>query len=152
MKKKFRITVAGETYEVEVEEITEGEGGVENSSTANSTKVKREDEALSNQKSERVDAPSDSGKSSTASPKKHAEKEEADAAGVERVEAPMAGKVLELEVSEGDEVNAGDLIMVLEAMKMENEIHSLRGGTVTSIVVSKEESVDAGDHIMTIER
>ena len=156
MKRKFKVTVEGETYDVEVEEISEDEESGRTSSSAGKTEVKKKENTPSRQKTERVDASSGGSKTSTASsPDKSSEKtseeEASDAEGDGGVEAPMAGKVLELKVSEGEKVSQGDLIMILEAMKMENEVYAPRGGTVKNIAVSDEESVDAGDHIMSIE-
>ncbi len=69
----------------------------------------------------------------------------------ERVEAEMQGTILSVEVEEGDEVAAGDVLVVLEAMKMENDVVASRGGTVTSIAVTEEESVDMGDTLVVLE-
>jgi acetyl-CoA/propionyl-CoA carboxylase biotin carboxyl carrier protein len=54
-------------------------------------------------------------------------------------------------VSEGDEVAAGDVVCVLEAMKMENDVVTEAGGTVTQVVVSEGDSVDMGDVLVVIE-
>jgi acetyl-CoA/propionyl-CoA carboxylase biotin carboxyl carrier protein len=69
----------------------------------------------------------------------------------EQVTAEMQGTILEVNVSEGDEVAAGDVVCVLEAMKMENDIVSEAGGTVTQVVVSEGDSVDMGDVLVVIE-
>ncbi|MFC4988368.1 acetyl-CoA carboxylase biotin carboxylase subunit [Saliphagus infecundisoli] len=69
----------------------------------------------------------------------------------ERVEAEMQGTILSVEVEEGDEVEAGDVLVVLEAMKMENDVVASRGGTVTQIAVSEDESVDMGDTLVVLE-
>jgi acetyl-CoA/propionyl-CoA carboxylase biotin carboxyl carrier protein len=72
------------------------------------------------------------------------------AAGDE-VAAEMQGTILEVNVAEGDEVEAGDVLCVLEAMKMENDIVAERGGTVTEVAVSEGDSVDMGDRLFVIE-
>ncbi|WP_255167372.1 acetyl-CoA carboxylase biotin carboxylase subunit [Natrononativus amylolyticus] len=69
----------------------------------------------------------------------------------ERVAAEMQGTILSVEVEEGEEVAAGDVLVVLEAMKMENDIVASRGGTVTQIAVSEGESVDMGDPLVVLE-
>jgi acetyl-CoA/propionyl-CoA carboxylase biotin carboxyl carrier protein len=76
-----------------------------------------------------------------------------DAATVEgeSVTAEMQGTILEVNVEEGDEVESGDVICVLEAMKMENDIVAPRAGTVTQVAVSEGESVDMGDVLIAIE-
>ena len=71
-------------------------------------------------------------------------------AGVE-VTADMQGTILEVGVAEGDEVASGDVLCVLEAMKMENDVVAPRGGTVTHVAVSEGESVDMGDTLLVIE-
>jgi len=69
----------------------------------------------------------------------------------ERVEAEMQGTILSVDVAEGDEVAPGDVLLVLEAMKMENDVVASSGGTVTQVVVSEGESVDMGDVLVVIE-
>jgi biotin carboxyl carrier protein len=64
------------------------------------------------------------------------------------VVAPMPGIILSIAVKEGDQVNAGDAILVLEAMKMENEIHAPRDGTVKKIHVSEGTEVRAGSELI----
>jgi len=66
------------------------------------------------------------------------------------VTAPMPGVILKVLVEEGDMVNAGDPVMVVEAMKMENEIKAPRSGTVKEIVVETGESVNTGDILLVI--
>ena len=68
----------------------------------------------------------------------------------ECVAAPMPGTIVSVNVSEGQSVKSGDVLIVLEAMKMENEIKSPKDGTVSSVVVSKGESVDTGATLVTI--
>jgi acetyl/propionyl-CoA carboxylase alpha subunit len=67
------------------------------------------------------------------------------------VKAPMAGKVIRLLVREGDEVNAGQGIAVVEAMKMQNELKALRAGRVIRVAVKDGDTVGAGDALVTIE-
>ena len=72
-------------------------------------------------------------------------------AGPERIESAMPGRVVRLLVAEGDTVEAGQGVIVIEAMKMENEISSQKGGKVTSIEVSEGQSVEGGSALLTIE-
>ncbi len=68
----------------------------------------------------------------------------AGAQGAVKVNAPMPGKILKVAVSAGAAVKKGDVLLVLEAMKMENEIVAPQDGTVASINVSVGDSVEAG--------
>jgi pyruvate carboxylase subunit B len=67
-----------------------------------------------------------------------------------RVRAPMPGLVVRLEVEEGQEVSAGTGLLVLEAMKMENEIRSTAAGVVSQILVAPGQKVDKGTELIVI--
>ncbi|GAB7009652.1 biotin carboxylase N-terminal domain-containing protein [Halorubrum trueperi] len=73
------------------------------------------------------------------------------AEGGEAVEAEMQGTILSVDVAEGDEVAAGDVVCVLEAMKMENDVVAERGGTVAGVHVAEGDSVDMGDVLVVLE-
>lgn len=123
--KKFRISVNGSSYEVEVEELAGG-------SSAPATKA----------------APAPKVKPVK---KKAPKPKKAAPAGGHSIEAPMPGTVLSVKVSEGDSVSDGDVLLVLEAMKMENEIMADIDGTVASVMVNKDDSVDSGEVLIVIE-
>ena len=78
-------------------------------------------------------------------------REEAPTGDGESVTAEMQGTVLSVAVEEGDEVAAGDVVVVLEAMKMENDIVASRGGTVSHVAVAEGESVDMGNTLVVLE-
>jgi len=118
--RKFNVTVNGTTYEVEVEEL----GGVA------SAPVSRPAAAPSAPKS--APAP------------KAAPAAAAAPAGGKNVTAPMPGTVLSIPVKQGDAVKRGQVLLVLEAMKMENEIKSGVDGAVASIAVKVGDSVNTG--------
>ena len=65
-------------------------------------------------------------------------------AGGETVAAPMPGTILKVNVQPGQAVKAGEVLIVLEAMKMENEIMAPKAGTVAQVLVSKGSNVDTG--------
>ena len=124
--KKFRVRVNGKSYEVEVEEIAGGAPRLQPGS---------------NLKPLPPPAP-ESARKSPAGP--------APASGEIQVKSPMPGTILAINVREGDSVTQGQALLVLEAMKMENEIPSPIDGTITSIMVKKEELVSTGDILLTL--
>ncbi len=126
--KKFNITVNGSLYEVEVEEV----GG--ETSTVSAPKV---------------EAPRPAAK--PAAKKPEAPKAAPAAAGQTEITSPMPGSIWKVVASEGQEVAAGDVIVILEAMKMENEILAPRAGKVTKISVSDGATVNTGDQLAIIE-
>lgn len=67
------------------------------------------------------------------------------------IKAPLPGVVLDIKVNVGDTVNAGDTVVILEAMKMENNIHADKGGVVKSVCVNKGDSVLEGADLLIIE-
>ena len=71
-------------------------------------------------------------------------------AGGEKVCAPMPGTILSVNVSNGSVVKKGDVLMILEAMKMENEIMAPCDGTVTSVAAAKGAAVESGALLCTI--
>ena len=122
--KNYRITVNGTAYDVAVEELAEG--------------------AVASQP---VAAP----KAAPAAPKVAPKvAPAAGAAGAVKVNAPMPGKVLSVKAAVGQAVKKGDVLLVLEAMKMENEIVAPQDGTVASIQVSAGQSVEAGDVLASL--
>lgn len=68
----------------------------------------------------------------------------------EKINAPMPGNILAVNVKEGDTVKKGQVLMILEAMKMENEIMAGTDGTVTSVCVAKGATVETGTVLCTI--
>ena len=70
---------------------------------------------------------------------------------VNEINTPMYGKIIKILVKEGDWVNNGQILVVLEAMKMQNQIRSPRKGTIKSIKIVKDQSVKLGDILLTFE-
>jgi biotin carboxyl carrier protein len=73
------------------------------------------------------------------------------AAGPSRLEAPIPGKVVKVHVKVGDEVEAGQPLIVLEAMKMENELTAEQAGKLTAVHVEPGQTVDAGEPLAELE-
>jgi acetyl-CoA/propionyl-CoA carboxylase biotin carboxyl carrier protein len=72
-------------------------------------------------------------------------------AGGETVESEMQGTILSVDVAEDEAVEPGDVLVVLEAMKMENDVVASHAGTVTRVAVSEGDSVDMGDVLVVID-
>ena len=72
-------------------------------------------------------------------------------AGGTSVKAPMPGNILEVKVNSGDTVSEGQVLMVLEAMKMENDIVAPKAGTIASVNVKKGDSVNRDDLLASIQ-
>ncbi|NLE95355.1 MAG: biotin/lipoyl-binding protein [Dehalococcoidia bacterium] len=70
---------------------------------------------------------------------------------VETITSPLPGKIVSVKVSAGQKVKEGDLLLTIEAMKMENEIVATVTGTVTSVSVAAEATVQIGDNLVEIE-
>ena len=68
----------------------------------------------------------------------------------EVVKSPMPGNILKINVSNGQKVNEGDVLLILEAMKMENEVVATKAGTVAQIVVAKGAVVETGAPLVVI--
>ena len=122
--KKYNVTVNGTTYEVLVEE-------------ADGAAAPAANEAVSVQAPAAKAAPAPAPKKSGAQ-------------GAVKVTAPMPGTVLKMSIKVGDTVAPNGLVCILEAMKMENEIFSEKGGKVVSIDAPVGTSVQAGDVIVTL--
>jgi biotin carboxyl carrier protein len=74
-----------------------------------------------------------------------------DTSGTSKVMAPLPGTILKLLKKEGDAVKKGDVVLIMEAMKMENNIMTEKDGTIKSIKVSEGDSVLQGDVLLEIE-
>ena len=98
-----------------------------------------------------IDAGGSANRPGRAGPDEGASGGSAAATDGETVTAEMQGTILETTVEEGDEVEAGDVLCVLEAMKMENDVVAEYGGTIAEITVAEDDSVDMGDVLFVIE-
>lgn len=126
--RKFKINVNGTSYDVEVEEI----GGSAVAAAPGPMAA--------------PSAPAAPAAATSAAP--------ATAAGSvpdgTKVEAPMPGNILDVKVAAGDTVAEGDILMILEAMKMENEILAPVSGKIAGVQVSKGAAVNSGDVLVVI--
>mgnify|MGYP004451797405 CR=1 FL=1 len=159
---KYQYTVKGVDYEVEIQDI---EGNIANVTVngipfevemkqpvkAGKQKVKLSEER-------RVKSEEFNSSSAPQSAKASADLQSAASSGQtvnagdagKPVVAPLPGTINEIKVKVGDKVNAGDTVVILEAMKMQNNIEAETSGTITSINVNKGDAVMEGDTLVTI--
>lgn len=143
--KKFLIKVNGNQYEVEVEEIRDGALPVQSAAVPYAASVA---------------APVSAPQARTAAPVAPAAQAAAPAAetktaasgsvGAVKITAPMPGTILKVVANPGDKVKKGQVLVILEAMKMENEIVAPSEGVVATINVSTGTSVNAGDLLASL--
>ena len=128
--RKFRVVVNGNTYEVDIEEIDGGAPLPQASPSEPAVQPPRKTVAA------------------TAAPNPQPQ---AAANGTEgNVVAQMPGTIVEIKVKPGDRVSRGQALVILEAMKMANEVVAPADGTVASISVEKDASVNAGDILVVL--
>jgi oxaloacetate decarboxylase alpha subunit len=72
------------------------------------------------------------------------------ASGGEPLNSPLAGNIVKVNVSAGQQVNEGDVVILMEAMKMETEVRAAKSGTVASVAIKEGDAVQAGQPLMTI--
>ena len=129
---KYKVTLNGRTYEVEVE--------------AGKAMLLDEYEAIAPAPVAAAAAPA----APAAAPAAAAPAAPVVTGAGEAVNAPMPGNILKVNVTAGQAVKAGTVLVVLEAMKMENEIMAPKAGTVTQVLVSKGSTVDTGAPLVVI--
>ena len=151
---KYQYTVKGVDYEVEIQDI---EGNIANVTVngipfevemkqpvkAGKQKVKLSEERRVKSEESNSSSATNASSATTTQPA-------AAAASDKPVVAPLPGTINEIKVKVGDKVNAGDTVVILEAMKMQNNIEAETSGTITSIVVNKGDAVMEGDTLVTI--
>ena len=162
---KYQYTVKGVDYEVEIQDI---EGNIANV-TVNGIpfEVEMKQPVKASKQKVKLSGSANEGASSS-SPAPQSAKASADlqsaassgqtgnaedagkAATGKPVVAPLPGTINEIKVKVGDKVNAGDTVVILEAMKMQNNIEAETSGTITGINVNKGDAVMEGDTLVTI--
>ncbi len=132
--RKFNITVNGTAYEVEVEELA---GGVAAAAPVAAPQAPVPQAA-----------PAPAAAAPAAAPQPKAAP--VAAASGEQIKSPMPGTIVDIKLAQGAAVKKGQVVLILEAMKMENEILSPKDGTVAQIAVTKGATVNSGDLLAVI--
>ena len=145
MGKKFKITVDGETFEVEVEEIK---------SKQTITKINKVSEELVSSV-EREPEVKETKKETTSNKNVMSKPTSSTVANQTKtskgvVTAPLPGEILSINVKKGNSVKKGDQLLVIEAMKMENEVFASTGGTIKEIFVKPGDYVETGQKLIEI--
>lgn len=141
--KTYKVTIDGHAYTVQVEAVAEdsapdiSEKTENNSLPAADAQTKPEPLKVKNEAAAPVNNQTE------ATPKA--------GAGGSSVKAPMPGSILEVMVNVGDNIKDGDVLIVLEAMKMENELTASQAGTVAEILVKKGDTVNSGDPLIVLQ-
>lgn len=153
---KYQYTVKGVDYEVEIQDI---EGNIANV-TVNGIpfevemkqpiKAGKQKVKLSEERRVKSEESNSSSSSATNASSATTTQPAAAAASGKSVVAPLPGTINEIKVKVGDKVNAGDTVVILEAMKMQNNIEAETSGTITGINVNKGDAVMEGDTLVTI--
>ena len=118
--KKYNIKVNGKTYEVEVEET----GSVSEPVPQVTSVVRKEEPVANNEPAKAAD-------------------------GALSIKAPMPGNIVKVNVKNGDKAKKGDVLLVLEAMKMENDITAPQDLTVANVAVTSGKQVNTGEVLLT---
>ena len=143
--KEYKYTINGNKYEVEIGDIIDNIASVK--VNGEDYKVEMEPEAEPEKKKVVLGKPA-------AAPSESAATATASAANVNTnnaVKAPLPGTIVEVKVAVGDEVQPGDIVVVLEAMKMANNLEAEKGGKVTAVLVQPGQSVMEDDALVVIE-
>ena len=151
---KYQYKVQGVDYDVEIEEVEGNVAKVNVNGIRFDVELKQPINPTSTLKKVKVEAPKPVARPAVApaaAPAAAAPQAPAAPAGSgQAVKAPLPGTITELKVNVGDTVAQGDVVLVLEAMKMQNNIESEYSGTVTAISVKQGETVMEGAVLLTI--
>lgn len=143
--KKFKFKIHGNDYQVEILQIEENIAEIDVNGSTYTVEIQQEAKASKTPKLVRPKV-FPSTEANIAKTSKPSEKK-----GVGRIKAPLPGTILEIKVKVGDKVKLGDRLLVMEAMKMENNINADKEGIVSSVKFNVGDSVLEGDVLVEIE-
>ncbi len=138
--KKFKFTIRGQEYDVEIKDLQGSNAKIEVNGTSYDVDVHIEEKAS---KTPRLVRKAVVNKPGEGSIKKGG-------AGSATVKAPLPGSIIKINIAVGDSINPGDTLLVMEAMKMENNVLAEKGGTVKAIKVAVGDSVLQDDVLVEI--
>ena len=148
--KKYQYKVQGVDYDVEIEEVEGNIAKVNVNGIPFEVELKQPINPTSSLNKVKVEAPKPVAKAPAAVPAAAPAPTPVPAGAGTAIKSPLPGTITDVKVNVGDKVNAGDVVLVLEAMKMQNNIESETTGTVTSIAVKPGDSVMEGSVLLTI--
>ena len=142
--KKFSFTIRGNKYDVELQNMEDNIAEIEVNGSKYEVEIHKEIKATKTPKLVRAQVvpTGDSDKARTSKPTERK--------GTGGVKAPLPGTILTLSVKVGDDVKVGDTLLVMEAMKMENNIKADKSGKIADIKVKVGDSVLEGDLLVEI--
>ena len=147
---KYQYKVQGVDYDVEIEEVEGNVAKVNVNGIRFDVELKQPINPTSSLKKVRVEAPKPVARPAIPTAAPVAAAPAAPVGAGSPIKAPLPGTIIELKVNVGDTVKQGDCVLILEAMKMQNNIESEYEGTVTSITVKQGETVMEGAVLLTI--
>lgn len=145
--KTYKFTINGNKYTVDINNIEDGKAAVEVNRTPYTVELEMDDLKVPQPKVVKVAAPA---VPQAAAPKATVAQAPAAPTSGASIKSPLPGVVLDVFVHEGDAVKAGQHVMMLEAMKMENNIDSDRDGKIQEVKVQKGDTVMEGAILVTI--
>jgi len=150
MGKKFKVTVKGETFEVEIEEIKPSSPKISHLERMES---KEKPEVQKTTKTEIItEQPVESYQKQQMFFEAFKKPEVIEEARTNYIFSPLPGKILSVNVKKGSKVKKGSLLLIIEAMKMENEIFASEDAIIKEIFVSSGDYVSTGDKLIMMEK
>jgi biotin carboxyl carrier protein len=138
--KKFKFTIRGQEYDVEIKEFQGSNAKIEVNGTDYDVDVNIEEKASKTPRLVRKPVINKPGEG----------KIQKGGAGATVVKAPLPGSIMKINIAVGDTINPGDTLLVMEAMKMENNVMAEKGGTVKAIKIAVGDSVLQDDVLVEI--
>ncbi len=137
--KNFKFKIRGNHYNVDIKEVANNNVKIEVNGTPYSVEIEREVKTTKTPTIVRKQLPKTKAKAPVA------------ASSLKTIKAPLPGNIFKINISEGDSVKKGDVLLIMEAMKMENNILAEHDGTIKSLKVKEGDAVLQNDILLEIE-